>query len=93
MPLQQIGLLTTLPLVGYGIGLLLVVPLGDLFENRRLILVMVMAETVCLFLLWWSPQPSLFLIISFAVGVAATAIQIILPYTSQFFRELNKVEP
>jgi predicted MFS family arabinose efflux permease len=33
------GLIVTMTQVGYGIGLLLVVPLGDVFENRRLVLI------------------------------------------------------
>lgn len=31
------GLIVTLTQIGYGVGLLFVVPLGDLIENRRLV--------------------------------------------------------
>ncbi|NVN09635.1 MFS transporter [Nguyenibacter vanlangensis] len=83
MPRQEAGLLTTLPLAGYGMGLLLVVPLADLVENRRLILVMMTTETICLSLLWLVHQTALFLTIGFFAGVSASAIQVILPYASQ----------
>jgi hypothetical protein len=44
MPNESRGLIVTLPLMGYGAGLLMLVPLGDLFENKRLILVLLGIE-------------------------------------------------
>jgi hypothetical protein len=38
MPRESTGLIVTLPFLGYGIGLLPIVPLGDLIENRWLVL-------------------------------------------------------
>jgi MFS family permease len=35
------GLVVTLTQIGYGIGLLFVVPLGDLLETRRLVLTLI----------------------------------------------------
>src|SRR4051812_38134498 len=39
------GLIMTLTQVGYGLGVLFVVPLGDLVENKKLILTMI---TICI---------------------------------------------
>ncbi|WP_241962375.1 hypothetical protein [Rhodococcus opacus] len=48
LPAQSAGLIVTLTQIGYGVGLLLVVPLGDLYENRTLVTVLLAAETVVL---------------------------------------------
>src|SRR5882757_2709875 len=36
------GLIVTMSQVGYGLGLLLLVPLGDIFENRKLVVTLVL---------------------------------------------------
>ncbi len=43
---QATGLIVTLTQIGYGVGLLLIVPLGDLIENRRLTLIMLGVATL-----------------------------------------------
>src|SRR3954462_257395 len=42
------GLIVTLTQIGYGLGLLLIVPLGDLMENRRLVLTLILLAAVAL---------------------------------------------
>src|SRR6476661_954391 len=42
------GLLVTLTQIGYGLGLLFIVPLGDILENRRLVLTLIAACAVSL---------------------------------------------
>jgi hypothetical protein len=48
IPPPSAGLIVTLPLDGYGIGLLTIVPLGDLYENRWLALPLVGFEALCM---------------------------------------------
>ena len=77
-----IGLVQTLPLVGYGLGLLLIVPLGDLVENRRLVLLLVALETLCLVGISFATDPVTYFAIAFFVGLSASAVQIIVPYAT-----------
>ena len=76
------GLLVTSPLAGYGAGLLLIVPLGDLVENRALAMTLVGIEAVCLVCLSFIGQPSAFLAAGFAVGATAAAVQVLVPYAT-----------
>jgi predicted MFS family arabinose efflux permease len=87
LPKQSAGLIVTLPLLGYGAGLLLVVPLGDLLENRKLILIMVGIEAACLLLIGTLSQSAAFLATAFAMGLAASAVQVVLPYVSHLTPE------
>lgn len=45
---QAAGLIVTMTQIGYGAGLLLVVPLGDLFENRSLVVVILCVAVLAL---------------------------------------------
>lgn len=87
MPRQSAGLIVTLPLTGYGLGLLLVVPLGDLVENRRLILTLIALEAASLALISLVAQPVAYLAVALLIGVTASAVQVILPYVSHLAPE------
>jgi len=87
LPKQNAGLLTTLPLIGYGVGLLTVVPLGDLVENRRLVLWLVALEAVCLVLISVAADSRLFLGLEFLIGVTAAVVQVLVPYSTYLVAE------
>lgn len=74
------GLIVTLNQVGYGIGLLLVVPLADVVENRRLILASLFATAAALAGLALAPTAATFLGISVALGFCAAGAQVVVPY-------------
>ena len=76
------GLVMTLTQLGYGLGLLLIVPLADLIENRRLICGLLCAAALGLFGITSATHPSQFLSASFAVGLCAVAAQVMVPFAS-----------
>jgi predicted MFS family arabinose efflux permease len=75
----QAGIIPLLSQLGFGIGLVLVAPLGDMIEAKRLILALLAALSVSL--IGASLAPGLFTlgIASALIGACATAVQIIVP--------------
>jgi predicted MFS family arabinose efflux permease len=76
------GFIVTLTQLGYCLGMLFIVPLGDLVENRKLI-VTALAGTACaLAVAAISTSAALFLAAAFCIGVGSVAAQIIVPFAS-----------
>ncbi|TPG22635.1 MFS transporter [Sphingomonas koreensis] len=84
---RSAGMITTLTQLGYGLGLALVVPLGDLFENKRLALIATAGAIVACLGIGLSEGPLTFLAASFVTGVCATGAQVLLPLASQLTPE------
>jgi predicted MFS family arabinose efflux permease len=84
---EAAGLIVTLTQIGYGAGLLLVVPMGDLFENRRLVLVLLGLLIAALGLSVFVTQPLAFLGASLLIGFTAVAVQVLVPYASHMAPE------
>jgi predicted MFS family arabinose efflux permease len=87
------GLIMTLTQVGYGIGMLLVIPLGDLVENKKLILTMIALTVVAELTLGVSRAVWAYMFASVLAGLGASAVQIIVPYSTHLFdkRERGRV--
>lgn len=73
------SLVVTLTQLGYGAGLILLAPLGDLVENRRLILATIAACLVALVLAALAGTVSQFLAAALLIGVFAVAVQMLIP--------------
>lgn len=84
---QAAGLVVTLTQIGYGAGLLLVVPLGDLVENRKLALVMIGIAALGLFAAALSPHALPFLLASLLIGLGSVAVQVLVPYAAHMAPE------
>ncbi|WP_243048786.1 MFS transporter [Dyella sp. RRB7] len=87
MPRSASGLLVTLPLTGYGVGLLMIVPLGDLFENKRLVLALATIELLCTLALSLTTLAGAYLVIAFLIGLVASVVQVLVPYITYFVAE------
>ena len=73
------GLIVTMSQIGYGVGLLFFVPLGDLVENRRLILVSATLSAVALACAAFAPSAGVFLACAAVIGLGSVAVQILIP--------------
>ena len=82
LPAARAGLIVTLTQIGYGVGLLLLVPLSDVLENRRLVVTALCAAALGLLGVALSHSVATFMAASFVVGLFAAATQILVPFVS-----------
>ncbi|MGF1427203.1 MFS transporter [Kitasatospora sp. LaBMicrA B282] len=73
----------TLTQVGYALGLLFVLPLGDLVENRRLATRTLLVTATALLLAALSPVFGMFLAVSVLVGTTSVVAQVLVPLAAQ----------
>jgi predicted MFS family arabinose efflux permease len=76
---ESAGLLVTLTQLGYCAGLVLLTPLGDIVENKRLVLLTMCASALSLSLAALAPDGPTFLAASLLVGIGACAVQMLVP--------------
>jgi predicted MFS family arabinose efflux permease len=77
-----LGLVTTVTQAGYFLGLILIVPLGDLVNRRLLIVAGCVIAAAALVAVAVSPGPQMFLLASGVVGVASVVQQVINAYAA-----------
>jgi predicted MFS family arabinose efflux permease len=73
------GLIPTATLLGYALGLFLLVPLADLIENRRLVVTMLIVATISAGAAALAASPPILLALLLVLGAASSAIQILVP--------------
>jgi len=76
------GLIVTAAQVGYAAGLVLLLPLGDLTERRRLVSILSAATGFALFALGASPTWSFLLPAALVVGFLSVLAQILVPFAA-----------
>ncbi|QQA43880.1 MFS transporter [Pelagovum pacificum] len=81
------GFVVTLTQIGYGAGLLLVVPLADRLENRRLILGLTTLAGLALMLAGATTFAPLFLAACLSIGLGSVCVQVLVPYATHLAPE------
>lgn len=76
------ALATTLAQLGFVLGLLFVLPLGDLVDRRKLVGIMSLACALALVLAGSAPSIAVLLVAVFLIGVTSVVAQILLPFAA-----------
>ena len=84
------GLVVTLTQMGYGLGVLFLVPLGDLVENRKLILSLLVLAIFALIGVASSTSIVPYFAAAFFLGIGVSAVQMIVPYAAHLSPEAKR---
>jgi predicted MFS family arabinose efflux permease len=84
---QAAGLIVTMTQIGYGVGLLFIVPLGDLIENRRLVLSVMAIGALALATAAFATHAIPFFVAALCVGLGSVTVQILVPYAGHLAPE------
>ena len=77
-----IGIVITLTQIGYGIGLVLLVPLGDLLNRQRLIVTQTLLSAAALLMIALAPDSAWLLLGMTLTGLLAVVTQVLVAYAA-----------
>ena len=87
---RSVGWVTTLTQLGYALGILLLAPLGDRYDRRRIILIKAVGLVAALLAAAAAPSMSMLLVASLAIGILATLAQDIVPAAATLAPEAHR---
>lgn len=79
----SVGSAAMLTQIGYAVGMVLILPLGDIKEKRTLITVMLLLSVLSLTSMFFSHNITMLMVSSFAVGFTSIVPQFIIPLAAQ----------
>ncbi len=79
---NRIGLTATLGQLGYALGLIFIVPLGEKYNQRSLIVILLGAVAIALVEMATAPTSALLIIGSGAVGLTSVIPELIIPFAA-----------
>ncbi|MBD2766590.1 MFS transporter [Hymenobacter sp. BT664] len=84
------SLVATATQVGYTLGMLFVVPLGDKLERKRLVLLMLLGAAGCLALAAWAPSFAVLAGASVLIGILSAVPQLLVPMAAHLAPEASR---
>lgn len=84
------GAIVTLTQLGYGLGLALIVPLSDIFENKRLIVVATAGAVLGCIGIAVARTPAMFLAASLLAGICSVGAQVLVPLAAKLSSEARQ---
>jgi predicted MFS family arabinose efflux permease len=87
MGAHEESLIVSLTQLGYALGLLLLVPLGDLVENRLLVVVTIATSIPALLLAGFAHSSSVMLVAGALIGITSVAVQMLIPMAAHLAPE------
>jgi predicted MFS family arabinose efflux permease len=87
---EYAGLVVTLTQAGYGLGVLLLVPLGDIAESRRLMTIQMSMAIIGLLGLAFAKHLAPYFAAAFLTGLGSSVVQALVPYAAHFAPEKNR---
>ena len=87
---ERASLIVSLTQIGYALGLLFLVPLADLLESRRLMLITTAAALLCLLAAAFANQPNLFLGLALLIGLSSVSVQMLIPLAANLAPETSR---
>ncbi|MBC7204620.1 MAG: MFS transporter, partial [Pusillimonas sp.] len=82
----SVGIIVTVAQIGYGVGLLLLVPLGDKLEKRNLICIMTLISASGLLISGLSPSLPFLLLGTGITALFSVVTQLLVPFGAQLAR-------
>ncbi|MET0613527.1 MAG: MFS transporter [Pseudomonas caspiana] len=81
------SLIVSLTQIGYALGLLFLVPLADLLENRKLMICTAIVATASLLAAAFSEHANVFLMVSLLIGFSSVSVQMLVPLAAHLAPE------
>lgn len=87
---QSASLIVSLTQIGYALGLLFLVPLSDLIENRKLMIATAVVAAVCLLAAATMQHANGFLLLSLVIGFSSVSVQMLVPLAAHLAPEQSR---